>query len=290
MKTTQTQTLAAQSDDTKHKEGLPLLCIYHGNCADGFTAAWAVWKRHPHTEFFAGSHNAAPPDCEGRHVVMVDFSYKRSTMISIAAQAVSVLVLDHHKSAQAELVDLPDNVTCYFDMDRSGARLAWEHYHPRQTVPLLVKYVEDRDLWRFNYPDTRAFGSNVFSYDYTFDNWEMIDAICHNSDDLRSFIKEGEAIERKHSKDVRELIALATTRSTIAGFDVPTLNCPHIFSSDAGNILARGEPFAACYWETGTGRSYSLRSVEGGEDVSVIAASMGGGGHKHAAGYSVKTW
>jgi len=21
------------------------LCIYHGNCADGFTAAWAVWKR-----------------------------------------------------------------------------------------------------------------------------------------------------------------------------------------------------------------------------------------------------
>jgi nanoRNase/pAp phosphatase (c-di-AMP/oligoRNAs hydrolase) len=38
---------------------------------------------------------------------------------------------------------------------------------------------------------------------------------------------------------------------------------------------------------TETSKVYSLRSKEGGEDVSIIAAKFGGGGHKHAAGFSV---
>ncbi len=264
----------------------PLLCIYHGNCADGFTAAWALWKKHPDTEFVAGVYGAEPPDCTDRDVVMVDFSYKRPVIMAMAVIAKSVLILDHHKSAEAELVDLPDNVTCYFDMQRSGARMTWEHYHPHEEAPLFVVHVEDRDLWRFHYADTRAFQANVFSHEYTFENWQKIHAISVDKEKLQVFIQEGQAIERKHLKDVKELIRLATTRSVIAGFDVPTLNCPYLFFSDAGNILAVDEPFSVCYWDTGKGRKYSLRSVQGGEDVSVIAASFGGGGHKHAAGFT----
>ena len=29
----------------------PDICIYHGNCADGFTAAWAVWEVFPDIHF-----------------------------------------------------------------------------------------------------------------------------------------------------------------------------------------------------------------------------------------------
>ena len=35
------------------------------------------------------------------------------------------------------------------------------------------------------------------------------------------------------------------------------------------------------------GRTFSLRSEEGGEDVSEIAGLFGGGGHKHAAGFQL---
>ena len=71
------------------------LCIYHGNCADGFTAAWAVWKRFGDTfDYHAGVYQQPPPDTAGRDVVLVDFSYKREVMLQLAKRANGVLVLD----------------------------------------------------------------------------------------------------------------------------------------------------------------------------------------------------
>lgn len=265
------------------------LCIYHGNCADGFTAAWAVWKKHSDTEFHAGVYGQEPPDCAGRDVVMVDFSYKRPVLLEIAKQAKSVLILDHHKSAEADLVDLPANVEAIFDMDRSGAMMTWEHFHPDKAPSFLIKHVQDRDLWRFSMEQTRAFQANLFSFEYTFENWDMVNDICADDYKYWSFVGAGEAIERKHFKDIKELIKVAATRSTIAGFDVPTLNVPYFFSSDAGHIMGKNEPFAACYWDTPEGRTFSLRSEEGGQDVSEIAVLFGGGGHKHAAGFQLAT-
>jgi len=265
------------------------LCIYHGNCADGFTAAWAVWKKHPDTEFHAGIYQQDPPDCTDRDVIMVDFSYKRPVLMEIATQAKTVLILDHHKSAEADLVDLPENVTAFFDMNRSGAMMAWEYFHPDKIPSFLIKHVQDRDLWRFSMEQTRAFQANLFSMEYTFENWDMVNNICADDYNYWSFVQAGEAIERKHFKDIKELIKVAGTRSTIAGFDVPTLNAPYFFSSDAGHILGKGEPFAACYWDTPEGRVYSLRSEDGAQDVSEIAVLFGGGGHKHAAGFTLSS-
>ena len=38
------------------------ICIYHGNCADGFTAAWAVWRAlGDAVEFIPGNYGAARP-------------------------------------------------------------------------------------------------------------------------------------------------------------------------------------------------------------------------------------
>ena len=219
---------------------------------------------------------------------MVDFSYKRDALLQIAATANSVLILDHHKSAQAELTHLPDNVTAIFDMNRSGAMMAWNYYHPDTPPSDLIIHVQDRDLWQFKRPETRAFQANLFSLEYTFENWDRVNNLCADQYSYHLFVAEGEAIERKHFKDVYELIRVASYRSNIAGFNVPTLNAPYFYSSDAGHMMGKGEPFAACYWDTPDGRVYSLRSDEQGQDVSLIAAQFGGGGHKHAAGFKLR--
>jgi oligoribonuclease NrnB/cAMP/cGMP phosphodiesterase (DHH superfamily) len=75
----------------------------------------------------------------------------------------------------------------------------------------------------------------------------------------------------------------------IAGHDVPVAGLPYTMSSDAGAIMSEGELFAACYADTEAGRTFSLRSSPTGLNVADIAASFGtgGGGHKHAAGFSV---
>jgi hypothetical protein len=55
--------------------------------------------------------------------------------------------------------------------------------------------------------------------------------------------------------------------------------------SDAVAELAKGQPFAAGCYDDEAGRRFSLRSDPNGFDVSAIAASYGGGGHRSATGF-----
>ena len=259
------------------------LCIYHNNCADGFGAAWVV--RHAlggRVEFHAANHGETPPDVRGRTVLIVDFSYKRPVLLQMAEVATSITILDHHRSAEKDLVDLPDNVYAEFDMNRSGAMIAWNHFFPRETPPSLIEHIEDRDLWRFELPGTREIQAAVFSYPYDFEVWDEL--MSYEGMALRL---QGESIERKHFKDIAEFRAAAQHTMVIAGHQVPVLNVPYFYASDAGHQMAEDAPFAACYWDTPEGRTFSLRSREGGLDVSEIAARFGGGGHRHAAGFRI---
>lgn len=271
------------------------LCIYHGNCADGFGAAWAV--RHAlgaaNVEFHAGQYGISPPDVTGRDVLLVDFSYKRAVLDEMIAASDCLLILDHHKTAAEDLAGIPhvgswaawretadQKVGALFDMNRSGAGIAWDFFHPDTPRPSLINRIEDRDLWRFQYEDTRAVQAAVFSYPYDFDVWNRL-----FETPMETLATEGAAIERKHHKDIAELVAASKRRMKIGGHDVPVANLPYTLSSDAGNLMAQGEPFAACYIDTPHGRSFSLRSTATGLDVSEIAKAYGGGGHRNASGF-----
>jgi oligoribonuclease NrnB/cAMP/cGMP phosphodiesterase (DHH superfamily) len=266
----------------------PTLCIYHAPCSDGFGAAWAVWKQFGHAvRFHPGVHGEPPPDVTGEHVVLVDFSYKFPVLLQMAAQATSITVLDHHKTAELDLKPLLKNgyIDGVFDMTRSGAVITWEYYHPMEPVPELLRHVQDRDLWQFKLPHTREIQAAVFSYEYSFDAWSALDAECRI--DKINLIKEGAAIERKHHKDIAELLKVSTRSMVIGGVKVPVANLPYTMASDAAHILAQDAPFAACYFDRAETRIFSLRSAETGADVSTIAAAYGGGGHVHASGFQI---
>lgn len=263
-----------------------VLCIYHGNCADGFAAALAI-RLHfgaDNVDFHKGIYGEDPPDVTARSVIMVDFSYKRPVLLAMAAAAEDILILDHHKSAAEELVDLPDNVVAIFNMDKSGAVLAWEAFHPEGTVPELYEHIQDRDLWRFELDFTREICAAVYSYPMDFDVWTGL-----LTDRLDFLATQGAALIRKQTKDVADLVNYCTRRMTIAGYDVPVANVPYMFASDVGHALVQNpdEAFAATYTDTEKSRTFSLRSTEGGADVSKIAERFGGGGHFHAAGFKV---
>lgn len=272
------------------------LCIYHGKCADGFTAAWAVRQALGDTvEFHAGIYQEPPPDVAGRDVVIVDFSYKRAVLEEMAKSANSILILDHHKTAAEDLADIPDAPHtihspipgCWkvFDMDRSGAGITWDFFHPGAPRPALVNYAEDRDLWRFNLPHSRAISAYVFSFDYDFANWDALATTIEEAFDTA--VAAGTAIEGKHHKDVAELVGVCKRRMVIGGVEVWGASLPYTLTSDAGHLMAKGEPFAACYWDTPAGRVFSLRSTDEGQDVSAIAKQYGGGGHRNASGFKV---
>lgn len=270
------------------------LCIYHGNCADGFTAAWVVNKHfNGEVDFFPGVYQSPPPVVKGREVIFVDFSYKRVVMEKILDMAEMVTIIDHHKSAIEDLQGLPFH-TAIFDVERSGALLTWGCYFsqpcdvPHQ-IPNLVRYVSDRDLWKFELPHSREINAYIFAHEYTFRNWNTLE---RELDDLfGDCVRAGAAIEKKHHKDVAELVKVTKRFMNIGTFVMPVACVPYTLVSDAGHLMASTDTIAfgaaACYWDTPEGRCFGLRSTEQGPDVSEIAKLYGGGGHKHAAGFRV---
>jgi oligoribonuclease NrnB/cAMP/cGMP phosphodiesterase (DHH superfamily) len=271
------------------------LVIYHGNCADGFSAAWCFWRKyHDGADYLAGVYQQTPPDVTGRDVYLVDFSYKRAVVEQMLAQANSVCLIDHHKTAIEDLQPLfmqdswtgePKQLAHFTDLNRSGATLAWDYLFPGEDRPLLLGHVEDRDLWRFKLPGTREIQAFVFSHEYTFEQWDRL----MNADqvELLKMTAAGAAIERKHHKDVAELVGVCKRRMVIGGHEVPVASLPYTLVSDAAHLMAQGQPFAACYWDTEEGRVFGLRAADDGVDVSEIAKEYGGGGHAKAAGFKV---
>lgn len=150
-----------QTDTQPAAQWKPDIVIYHDPCLDGFTAAWAAWRRWPDAQFVGANYGQPAPDVAGKHVLIVDFSYKAAVLEALGELAASIVVLDHHKTARDDLapfarfVDYPERFTLktvtsmfndmsrggypaifgLFDMDRSGARLAWDFCFPDEAAP-----------------------------------------------------------------------------------------------------------------------------------------------------------
>ncbi|WP_421849849.1 hypothetical protein [Oricola sp.] len=282
----------------------PDICIYHANCDDGFAAAYVIWKEWGNAvEFVACDYKHKPPDVTGKDVLIVDFSFDLGTMLAMARQARRIIVLDHHKTARDALCEVPrcpvkspmstivtaqgcetlaDGLWVHFDMRKAGCRLAWEYVHgDSRTMPEWMVCVEDRDLWRFNHPDTKKISAALRSHPRKFEVWDRFSIF-----DLE---REGRAIRRYIDQTVSNIADTAFTEK-IGGHTVPVAACSYDFVSDVGHELLRRNPraaFAACIIRTRDGTTYSLRSDDRRMDVSQIARAQGGGGHRNAAGFRV---
>jgi oligoribonuclease NrnB/cAMP/cGMP phosphodiesterase (DHH superfamily) len=278
------------------------IIIYHDNCIDGFTAAWVCWKKFGYEATYIGAkYGDAPPDVSGKDVYIVDFSYPRGVLIKMEKQAKSLLVLDHHTSAEGSLRGLG---FCVFDMERSGAGLAWDYFFPEEERPWLVDYVEDRDLWKWKWPSSKAVSAFIATHNQTFDIWEKL-----ASGTVQDAWNLGSVVLSYIDRYVREMKEHARIIE-FEGYMVPIVNAPYINISELVGSMAEtscafhrrntefdtadvcenchgtgSAPFAIGWFQRGDGLyAYSLRS-RGDFDVSELAKRYGGGGHKNAAGF-----
>src|SRR5262245_63096993 len=149
------------------------LVLYHGQCLDGFAAAWVAFRRFGGTaEYHAVQFgDALPYPIARRDVLILDFSCPREQLLEMKKQAATLLVLDHHLTAQQDLAGLDFAI---FDLERSGATLTWDYFFPGEGRPWLVSYVEDKDLWRWKLPDSEEVSAALQSYSRSFKMWEKI--------------------------------------------------------------------------------------------------------------------
>ncbi|MDX1977340.1 MAG: hypothetical protein SFT94_06670 [Pseudanabaenaceae cyanobacterium bins.68] len=251
--------------------------LYHGNCYDGFGSAWAAWcalgDRAQYIPVQYGeSPPALPPQAE---VIISDFSYPRATLLQMRDRVAKLTLLDHHITAQEDLAGLDFAI---FDLNRSGAMLAWQYWHPDQPIPSLVSYIQDRDLWRFDLPYSQEVFAALCSYPMEFEVWDHLE--------IDQLIEEGKIILR-YQQHMVSLICDQAYFCEIAGYQVPVANATTAFADVAHQLCLRHPKaaFAAYYFDRKDGlRQWGLRSV-GEFNVAQIAQQMGGGGHRNAAGF-----
>lgn len=262
--------------------------IFHNPCLDGSAAAAAavMWCRDLGHDFklLPARYGNEPPDISGYgYVIVADFSYPRKTMEMLAEQAKgNIVVYDHHKTAEAELKGLP---YAYFDMNRSGAGITWDELHGGNR-PWWIHYAEDRDLWKWELPDSREInayfqtqdGSPEFFLDLP-PTQSVPDHVRNYGIGAQMFIN---AYVKAMNKDVKRLVKVEEFEG------IPVLNVPYKETSSVVGEAAVGVLFAVGWHQAGTGKyAYSLRSNEHGSnfDVSEFAKRFGGGGHRNAAGF-----
>ena len=301
------------------------LVIYHANCADGFGAAFAAWLKFGNeAEYFPMQYGAGTtvadlnslyPSLRDYEIYILDFSLPKTEMDWLFDNAKRVVWLDHHKTAfemwcgeyypgkrytqplvstSSSLADRPEKNTVILDDTKSGAMLAWEYFHPGKEIPMLIKHIDDYDRWQFKLEGTKEFNKALWSYaPWSFEQWKNWVFSMSIVDLLKA---EGAAILRAHEQNVQSVVKGSAKRCRITGKGLLgsfnygetglAANCPSHLASDVGHELANQSGTYGLLWYINKdGKcSCSLRS-NGDYDVSAIAKSFGGGGHKNAAGF-----
>tara|TARA_B100001248_G_scaffold51520_1_gene33503 strand:+ start:2857 stop:3774 length:918 start_codon:yes stop_codon:yes gene_type:complete len=273
--------------------------IYHNHCNDGFGSALAARKIFGDSAiYWPANHDQDPPDVKGMDVYILDYCYKRPILENMVKVANKVIVIDHHKTAEAELSDMEETSKFQkvFDMNHSGAVLTYKYFFPNEQLPLLFSYIEDRDIWLKKMPDTAEVSAALFGLQKEFSIWEEylvdenIDKLIDIGKKVLAHIEvEVNNLARNSYLDEWSLI-LDNERIT---FNVAVCNSP-LYQSDLGNYLVTKKfkdqaDFAAIWNFDGTinKTKFSLRSTNEKQDISIIAKLFGGGGHRNASGCTV---
>jgi len=269
------------------------LVIYHGrSCPDGFAAALAAWLYYDgQAEFLGLDHGDitsvdALPALGGRAVYILDFSFPAELLRGIDDRAAKLVMLDHHKSAAEKLTGFACRCgVVHFDMHKSGARLAWEFFQPSMPVPDLVRFVEDRDIWVWQYPESAGFLAALDMEAFDFARWAEIAAFSPAQ--VTDFMARGQAMDEKFRKLAAD-IAEAAQPIIFNGQRGLMVNAPGVFHSLIGNLLSEQSGTFALMWSAAKGGviKVGLRSQRD-FDCIALAESMGGGGHAQACGFKM---
>lgn len=264
-----------------------IVIIYHGNCTDGFGGAWAAWRKFGNrAEYIGAAHNEPPPrGLKNKGIYLIDFGYPETIIKKLLKDNVRVTAIDHHISRKGS-TQMTHNYL--YALNNSGAVLAWKYFHSKEKIPLMLRYIEDFDLWKFKIPYTRKVLAYLDLFDFNFRIWDRLTSDLEDIKKRKKIIEAGGIILKHVEKIVERLAANNFELVKFAGFKTLAVNSAN-FESELGYALVKKMPPLGIVWRRKKGRiTVSLRS-NGKIDVSKIAQKYGGGGHKEAAGFTFKT-
>lgn len=263
--------------------------LYHANCFDGTGAKYAAWARFGDKATYLPVQYGQPfPDSiplnKTTEIYILDFSYSREILEEVNNKVGSLLVLDHHKTAKEALEGLE---YAEFDMERSGAIMAWEYFHSGKEIPLLLKHVQDGDLWKFDLENTKRIRAALPLLENDNLMWKHA---CTNTRYFTDLVSKGDAILYSNNLKVDSIVKNNVKVLPYKGYKAGVYNTTTLVS-EAGNAACLNESlgidFSLSYFIDKEGTPVVSFRSSNGLDVSALAKELGGGGHQPAAGAKV---
>jgi oligoribonuclease NrnB/cAMP/cGMP phosphodiesterase (DHH superfamily) len=299
------------------------MIIFHRGCVDGFSGFLIALRSERFGDDYkvyqdVPSTNNIPPNVDGTDILIIDVAYKKEVLGNIFRRARSVVFIDHHQSIHQDVMDLyklwnrkidktdMDKITIVYDEMRSGCTLTWKYFYPNQKIPLFLKFIEDQDTGRWEYPRTKPFIFALKAYnrlsidDDSIKQWNEL----FEKKNVYKLIKLGIPIQyynnhlidlnlSKHSRELfpsKEVFRLNRKIFTHPGqYTVAVFNgmgCPSI-TELAIVALERLDCDFCIMWALNLDKKEYIMSMRSNSvDVSEICQLFGGGGHRLAAACS----
>ena len=269
-----------------------VVCIYHGNCTDGTTAAAVLLKKYKDCILFPLEHGYKEEKSEeildtidnNTTVFILDFSLKEEDLIKVIQKSKQVINIDHHISAKETLEEISkkyDKFKFVFDNNHSGASLTWKYIFGGDP-PWIVKFVEDQDIWRWKYGEKTKY-VNLYLLPLTNKPEEIAKLFDQPVEEI---IEKGKIIASFTDYLIDRFVERAKeTPVKIGNYTVKGYNTNY-FQSEIGNKLStQNNQTVLLFNIQGFDVKMSFRSNEGNKPTALdLANALGGGGHRNAAG------
>ena len=210
-----------------------ITCIGHRGCPDGFGALYSMWRKFGLTaEYKTMLYGERVPTLyPGPHdsVYFGDFCPDWDSLLDLSV-CKSVTILDHHISQEPVMTRAREELgyNIVFDNEHSGAVITWKYLHPNKEVPQLLLHVEDRDLWKFELPNTHEIMEAVWSYPREFELWDKFD--------IPTLVSEGRVLLRAKDQAIKSIINNVRIIE-IDNTKVPAINTSLHFSDALHHVL-----------------------------------------------------
>jgi oligoribonuclease NrnB/cAMP/cGMP phosphodiesterase (DHH superfamily) len=283
------------------------IVVYHAGCPDGLSSAWIAKQHLPKALFWAAKHSQEVcPDMTGKNVLCVDFAYTVEQTADLFANKglKSMTVLDHHLSSLPLRKLKGCDLKVIHDIDLSGCQITWTFFNPDKERPVIFDYIADRDLWKWELPESKAVSEGTFRTGW-FDSLDSFDkkmnAFLKGELPLAQIIENGKAFLElnAHTHALVYNTAVLCTFKTPNGQTHPVyvVDCDKLYTSEVGSKLALlPECDFVLLWIYSHEKDewwVSARSRKDSPyDLNVISnqfqkGDMKGGGHRNAAGFTL---
>lgn len=274
------------------------VCVYHNPCSDGLASAWIVKTHIPNIGLFPYNFQSLIDDktltlFTDKKVIFVDCAPKLNEIEILKQTCKDIFVIDHHKTNKNILSTT--NIKFIYNEYLSGCQIVWKYFNNDLPVPWFINYIADRDLWTWTLPNSKTINTGLFNDDHI--TFNGLDKLSLGNTTIDDIYKIGTIYERILEKEINKNIKSAI-QMRYNEYNIWVFGGNPEYRSESGNKLLNipfpdgTMPNFTVFWQyniKGNEFWLSFRGNDNGPDLTVICGKYGGGGHKNAAGCSVKS-